>query len=276
MSTTVMFIHGAWLTPAAWGPFRDRFEAAGFHTHAPAWPFEDVPPSELRMRPDPALETLSIEAVVEHYESRILGLREPPILVGHGLGGLFVQLLLDRGLGVAGVALDPLPFRSVRPTMRSLWSALPSLLRWRSWRRTLTLPFEQFAADVAQTLPSAELRVAYDRWVVPTPGRIFWQAMLGIGTRVNVRNPVRAPLLLVAGEADRIVPPSMVRAAFQKQRQSAAVTALRTFPGRSHFLILERGWEEVADFVRRWATENVEPITVRPTGLERSEAAEVS
>jgi pimeloyl-ACP methyl ester carboxylesterase len=30
-----------------------------------------------------------------------------PVLAGHSYGGLFVQLLLDQGPGVAGVALSP-------------------------------------------------------------------------------------------------------------------------------------------------------------------------
>jgi pimeloyl-ACP methyl ester carboxylesterase len=32
---------------------------------------------------------------------------EPPVLIGHSYGGLFVELLLDRGLGRAGVAMSP-------------------------------------------------------------------------------------------------------------------------------------------------------------------------
>ncbi len=43
MSKTVMLIHGAWLTPAAWGLFRARYEARGYKVTAPHWPLEDVP-----------------------------------------------------------------------------------------------------------------------------------------------------------------------------------------------------------------------------------------
>ena len=43
MSKTIMFIHGAWLTPLSWELFRERFEAAGYETLAPAWPLEDLP-----------------------------------------------------------------------------------------------------------------------------------------------------------------------------------------------------------------------------------------
>jgi predicted alpha/beta hydrolase len=35
----------------------------------------------------------------------IRGLDRPPIIIGHSFGGLFTQLLLDCGLGAAGVAI---------------------------------------------------------------------------------------------------------------------------------------------------------------------------
>ena len=45
MSKTTLLIHGAWLTPAIWKPWIDRYEAQG-HTVAPAWPFMDRPVAE--------------------------------------------------------------------------------------------------------------------------------------------------------------------------------------------------------------------------------------
>jgi pimeloyl-ACP methyl ester carboxylesterase len=252
-SKTVMFIHGAWLTPAAWEPFRALFAARGFETVAPAWPYMEAPIEQLRASPRPELAKLTIGAIVAHYERLVRAMPEPPIVIGHSFGGLFAQILLDRGLGAAGVAIDPVPIRGVLPTPRALRSAMPVLLGWRSWERVVTMPFERFASDFAQTLPEVDRRAAYDRYIVPTPGRLYYQAALGIGTHVNVDNPHRAPLLLVAGEEDRTIEASMVRATYQKQRRSLATTELRTFPGRSHFLVVEPGWEEIAEHTAAWA-----------------------
>ena len=47
----------------------------------------------------------SITDIVDHYDKIIRGLDRPPIIIGHSFGGLLTQLLLDRGLGAAGVAL---------------------------------------------------------------------------------------------------------------------------------------------------------------------------
>ena len=43
MSKTLLFIHGAWLTPAVWQPWQCRYEAQGYKTLAPAWPLLDRP-----------------------------------------------------------------------------------------------------------------------------------------------------------------------------------------------------------------------------------------
>lgn len=252
MSRTIVLIHGAWLTPASWEPFRKRYEAKGHPTVAPPWPFEDCSIADLRRAPPPALSRLGITRIVDHYESVIRRLPEAPIIMGHSFGGLFTQLLLDRGLGVAGVAFDPAPIRGVVPRPRALLSALPVFLTWRSWRRVVEMSFEQFAKNFAQTLPERMRRPAYDRHVIGTPGRIYWQGALGIGTGIRAVNAKRAPLLLVAGEADRTIVPAMVRATYRKQRRAPSATELKTFPGRSHFLCLEPGWEEVADYALDW------------------------
>lgn len=253
MSKTVMLIHGAWLTPAAWDQFRRRYQVRGHTVVVPPWPLEDLPLDRLRQWPPAGLGALTIGRIVDHYETLIRALAEPPIVIGHSYGGLIVQLLLDRGLGAAGVALDPAPIRGVRPSARTLLSAVPVLLAWRGWSRVLTMRFARFARDVAQTLPETEKRPAYDLYVAPTPGRIYYQAALGIGTRVRPDNPKRPPLLLIAGEADRTISPSVVEAAYRVQRRAASATEFRTFPGRSHFLLAEPGWEEVADFAIDWA-----------------------
>src|SRR4030095_812056 len=53
------------------------------------------------------LPGLGLDEIVDHYETLIRKLDQAPVLIGHSFGGLIVELLLDRGLGRAGVALSP-------------------------------------------------------------------------------------------------------------------------------------------------------------------------
>jgi fermentation-respiration switch protein FrsA (DUF1100 family) len=106
------------------------------------------------------------------------------------------------------------------------------------------------------TVPEAEARAAYDAHVTPETGRVFFQGALAAFSRnspatVNFRNVTRAPLLLVAGEADHIAPASVVRRTYRRYAASSAVTDFQGFAGRTHWIIAQDGWQEVARFAHQ-------------------------
>ncbi|MBB4838576.1 pimeloyl-ACP methyl ester carboxylesterase [Sphingomonas kyeonggiensis] len=253
MAPTVMLIHGAWLTPSSWDRFRQRFEAAGVSVVAPPWPYLDRPVDELRRAPDPRLGKLGLRQITDHYATLIEAMPHPPILMGHSFGGLIVQLLADRGLGAAAVAIDPTPPFGVPAHPLAVWTSLCVFTAFNGWNRALRMSEREFASGFAQTLPAAEKPYAWEKFIVPTPGRVFFQAVLGIGARVRWDNPDRPPLMLIAGAKDRTVPAPMVRANYRKHLRSPVDTVFHEFPGRSHWLCNEDGWEEVADRALSWA-----------------------
>lgn len=55
-----------WLTPDAWGNFRQRYEAAGYTVLTPAWPTLDRLIGELPRAPEPAFRRLSIGTITDH------------------------------------------------------------------------------------------------------------------------------------------------------------------------------------------------------------------
>src|SRR5258705_7313759 len=95
MSRTVLFVHGMFLTGRSWQPWCDLFESRGITCSAPSWPGRDGDPGKLRAEPDPKLATLTLTDLVTQYE-QAARLLDNPILVGHSMGGLIVQLLLAR------------------------------------------------------------------------------------------------------------------------------------------------------------------------------------
>ena len=257
MSGTVFFLHGAWMTPLCWEPFAGFFERRGWRTLAPAWPYHDRPVAEQRRAPAPELARLGAAEILDHYERLIRAMPEPPFLVGHSFGGLWVQLLLGRGVGRAGVAIDSAPPRGVLPLQ---WSAPrstgPALLTLAP-RSTVSLTLEQFRYAFVHTLPDAAVRAAWERHVVPETRRIIFQAAAApldpvSPLRVNFAKADRAPLLLVAGADDHIVPAAQNRSNYAKYRFSPARTGFKEFPGRTHWIIAQDGWEEVAGYVADW------------------------
>ncbi len=260
MNQTIIFIHGAWMTPKCWEPFESFFTTRGYTCQAPAWPYHDRPIDELRARPDPGLKQLGLGEIIDHYARIIQQLPEPPILIGHSFGGLVTQVLLDRGLGAAGVALDPAPPRGI------LAAAYPTTTRALlriiatpgGWRKVFHWSLGEFAYAFVNTLPPEEQKRAYDEYVVPESGRLFFQnALSPLNARtpgqVNFNNGRRAPLLITAGTKDHIIPAGMVRVTFRKYNQrSGAITEFQAFPGGTHWLIAQPGWEMVAGSVETW------------------------
>jgi pimeloyl-ACP methyl ester carboxylesterase len=256
MNKTIMFVHGAWMTPLCWEKFVGFFEGRGYSCIAPAWPHKEGTVEEIRRNPPAGLAGLGIQEIVARYAHEIAKLDEPPVLIGHSFGGLFVQMLLDRGLGSAGVAIDPAPPTGVSPFYVTSFKAnLGVLLTPGGWGRILQPSFERFRYGFVDTLPEAEQHAVYDRYVVPETGRPFFQAAFAPfnkATRVDFKNNNRAPLLLIEGLADKICPPPQVRSNYRKYKNSSAVTDYKEFDGRVHWIIGEDGWEEVAGYIAGW------------------------
>jgi len=257
---TVVLIHGMWMTPLSWEHWADRYTRQGHRVLAPAWPGLEAEPEELRRDPSP-LRGLSITDVVDHYGKIIRGLEQPPIIIGHSFGGLYTQLLLDRGLGAAGVALDTAAPKGVlRLPYSTLRAAWPALNNPANLKKETPLTEEQFHWCFTNALSREESNAVYRRYYIPGSARPFFQAGLAnfnpkAVTNVDYRNPARPPLLLLTGTEDRISPPSVNRANLKKQKQAPSATEYREYPGRCHFPGQD-GWEEVADYALSWTVEH--------------------
>jgi alpha-beta hydrolase superfamily lysophospholipase len=248
---TVLFVTGAWMHTSSWDKFRSAFEAAGYKTLAPAWPYLEAPTAaELRANADQRLGTLTFGKIVDHYAKIIDGLDEQPLIVGHSMGGLITQLLLDRGYGVAGIAMDPGPVAGAFPGPVSLLAALPPIFAGPGNSHTISR--DGFAKNFANILSPAEQKAAYDDYVVPTPTNIFYQAAAMIGTGANVKAR-KQPLLVIAAEHDRTVTPFLARGIYNVQKKAPSRTDFKQFADRDHFLAGERGWEDVAQYTIDWA-----------------------
>lgn len=255
---TIVLVHGLWVTPSSWKPFQDYYENLGYKVIASPWPGVNGDVAAMR-RDASSLHGVGIAEVVEHYSNIIRSLPEPPIIMGHSYGGLITQLLIDRGLGAAGVAIDSVPPKGILILPLSTYLALtPAFLKPSTFRGTFLFTQKQFWRVFANTLSEAEVRMAYQQQAIPASGRAIFQASLSNFTpnslaTINFRNNSRAPLLFIAGGKDAIMPAALNRKNFKKYQGSSAVTEYKEFPGRSHYIIAEKGWEEVAQYAITWA-----------------------
>jgi alpha-beta hydrolase superfamily lysophospholipase len=259
IADTIVLIHGLWVTPRVWEQWIEHYRRPGYEVLAPGYPGLDGDAPALRNDPSP-VERLTVEDTAAHYEAIIRGLTTPPIIVGHCFGGALVQLMLDRGLGAAGVAIHSVPVRGVEfPSLSEIGAHLPPVGPPTSRAGAVTLSLEQFGYAFTNVCTRAETRDAYERFAIPAPARILWDGVLDSAaangaTAVDFARSDRAPLLFVAGGADNLIPASVNRTNYERYASASdAPVAFREFSGRCHFTLGQTGWQDVADFALRWA-----------------------
>ena len=64
-------------------------------------------------------------------------------------------------------------------------------------------------------------------------------------------------VLMIAGSNDHIIPASLNKTNCEKYKGTSSTADYREFPGRTHYLIRQRGWEEIADYVAGWLSQHV-------------------
>jgi pimeloyl-ACP methyl ester carboxylesterase len=252
-----VFIHGLWLHATGWTNWLELFEASGYDPVAPGYPGDGPGVQETRAHPE-RLAGQGIDDLTVAYTKQIAALPTKPIVIGHSLGGLIAQKLLAQGSAAAAVAVNPGQIRGVlRVPLVQLRSGSPALRRPGNRHRAISLTAKQFRFGFGNALSVAESQELFDRWTIPGPGRPAFEVATSNLRRtspaaVDTRLDDRGPLLLIAGGADHIVPPAVVKAARDLYAGSRATTDYHEFPGRGHSMVLDHGWREVAEYSLTW------------------------
>ena len=251
-ATPIVLVHGLWLLPGSWQPWRELAEAQGFVTLAPGWPDDPATVETARAHPE-TLAGKSVGAVTDHFAEVIGALDRKPVVIGHSFGGLITQKLAGRrprprlgghrpgtlprgapaaGLGAQGVlggAGQPGQLQARRDADRGA-----------------------VALRVRQRRPAGRVRRALRPLRRACPGRpLFQAATANLNPRteaaVDTLRTDRGPLLVVSGEKDNTVPWAIANASYKKQARNADPTEITEMAGRGHSLVIDHGWPEVAD-----------------------------
>jgi pimeloyl-ACP methyl ester carboxylesterase len=259
---TIVLIHGFWVTPRSWENWKAHYEAKGYRVLTPAYPGFEVEVEALNADPTP-IEQTTVPGVVEHLQSVLAELDRQPILMGHSAGGVFTQLLLDRGHGAAAVALNSAPPEGVRVVPPSqIKSTFEVLKNPANRHRAVGLSFEQWKYAFTNTFTDDEARELYERLHIPAPGGIVWETVLANfkpghqDAWVDFHNDDRAPLLFISGSEDHIMPPSVQKSNAKHYKSDKTVTEVKEYDGFAHLLPAQEGWQEVADYALDWALEH--------------------
>ncbi len=251
MGQMIVMIHGMFSTPQVWGKYVPFFEDAGWRCMTPTLRHHDIEPGSA---PPEALGTTSVLDYAADLEELIRGLDETPVLMGHSMGGLLVQMLAARGLARAAILLTPAAPAGVIALSPSVMRAfLGPLTTWGFWHKSFRPDFKTARYAFLEGFPEEERRGMWEQMVYESGRAIFeiglWPFDRGHATRVDPR-AVTCPVLAVAGGRDRATPAFAVRKVARRYGG-----AYHELPEHHHWVLAQTGWEEVAALCARWLNE---------------------
>ncbi|MBX2956047.1 MAG: alpha/beta fold hydrolase [Cyclobacteriaceae bacterium] len=252
-SNTIVMIHGLFQNGNSWIKWKTYFEERGFQVYTPSYPYHDGDPTELNANVDERLVNLDFEEVLTYMTAFIDSLPEKPIIIGHSIGGLLMQKLVESDRASLGIALA-----SANPRGISVndWKYIRSNFRmvnpFRSRNKVCRPPLRWFRYTFFNTINDSLAAEEHRNFFVPE-SRIIAKSSTEKGQEINFSKP-HVPLLFISGEKDNDLPPKLIYKNFSAYTDSTSSKAYYQFPGRSHYMVSEPGWEEVARYVYHWIT----------------------
>lgn len=254
MRKTILMIHGMWVGAWCWDNYRAFFEKQGYRVIAPDLPYHGA---GIR-KPNPKLATASMHDYLHFLINEINKLDEPPIVIGHSLGGLLAQMLAARGLLEKAVLLTPAApsgIITLRPSVLKIFA--PIMLVPNFWKKAFpaTYPLAKYAI-LNNIHDEKQAKAIFDK-IGFESGRVlfevgFWAMDKQQTTKINAQD-IQCPMLVMSASDDHIMPASVVFDVWHKYRHCAEY---RLLYNHAHWLIAEDGWEKVAEEILAWIEQN--------------------
>lgn len=245
MSAPIVMVHGAFCGGWVFDAFRAPFEAIGHTVHTP----------DLRGHGPNDRESAVVGVSMRDYASDIVGLcrslSEPPILIGHSMGGLVAQLAARRCDLKALVLLAPSPPWGVAAgTIEEAVTAFGLHMLGPFWFQAVSPDPGLARAYSFDRLPKPERDACLAR-LRPESGRALFETLNWwldpLMTTSLGPGPLKVPSLVLAGSRDVVHSSGTVR-----QTAERIGGAFLEMPGMSHWLPGEEGWENVARASLEW------------------------
>lgn len=244
-STPLLFVHGAWHAAWCWDVhFLDYFAQHGFTAHAVSLRGHGNSEGHGNLR------WTRIADYVEDVARTARQLPSPPIVIGHSMGGLVVLKYLEDGLAPAAVLLASVP------PAGALATALRTAKRHPVVFAKVILTFSLYPLVATPQL----VREAFfsdglaDEQVQAYAKRLQDESYLGFLDMLvfNLPKPgrVKTPVLVLGGARDNTFSPGEVESTARAYKTQPEI-----FADMAHDMMLEPGWQTVAERILIWLKE---------------------
>lgn len=246
----VVFIHGAFCGAWVWDEhFLPYFAAKGYEAHALSLRGHGASPGGERP------SQTSLGDYVDDLRTVVSSLRSPPVLIGHSLGGVVVQRYLRHHDAAAAVLMASGPPHGMLAPGIGMFFRNPLLVQQIFLLQTLgpkmVIPDLMANAVFSSDLPRAQALAYLRRMQAEVQSFRSTLDLLtpSLPLPMHGRHP---PLLVLGAERDFFISPFIVRATARFLGTRAWV-----FPSMGHAMMLEPGWQEVADHILDWLNEKL-------------------
>jgi pimeloyl-ACP methyl ester carboxylesterase len=254
---TIVLIHGLFQNSHSWAKWKVYFEEKGFKVYSPSYPYHEGDPKFLNSNVDPKLINLDFKQVLDYMTAFVDSLPEKPIIIGHSIGGLVAQKLVEAQKASMAIALAPANPRGISVLD---WKYIRSNFRmvnpFKRRDRICTPPMKWFRYTFFNTISDSLAQIAHNNYFVPE-SRIIARSSTKKGLEIDFSKP-HVPMLFVSGENDNDLPPSLILKNYLAYHDKNSVKSYYEFPKKSHYIVSEPGWEEVADYVHKWIETNAQ------------------
>lgn len=220
MTNQVVCIHGMWTTPTVWDVFKETLEAKGYEVHTPALPYHNSIAEQQCID----LGRVSLSEYSASMIKFVNSFSEPPILIGHSMGGLIAQIVAANVPVAQLVLLNPsasAEISAIRLSVVRLFRRV--LMTWGFWRKPVRLNWKEVQWGIFN---GHSLEVAARRY----EEQIFESGRSGAEIAFPFFDPhkvasvdaskITCPVLVLGCEDDRIVPASVCKATAARYPQA--------------------------------------------------------
>jgi pimeloyl-ACP methyl ester carboxylesterase len=242
----LLFVHGAFHAAWCWDEhFLDFFTGRGYRAVAVSLRAHGKSPGRERLR------WTRIQEYADDVAEMVAQLPTPPVLVGHSMGGFVVQQYLEHHTPAGAILVAPIPPTGVlRVTLHIARHHTVPFLKVNALLRLgplVATPDLARALFFSATMPDAQVN-SYQQRVQDESYRAFLD-MLALDL-VRTKRVSRVPMLVLGAERDTIVTQRQIH-------RTAAVYGAEAeiFPDMAHDMMLEPGWQAVAERIDGWLTD---------------------
>ena len=248
----VLLIHGMWSTSDTLKELGALFSQRQYKVHAPSLPghlqIDHMGPEEQN-----ALRAQSLSDYVDAMVDYVQTLEQPPVLVGHSMGGLIAQLVAQKVECRALITISSAPPAGINGWS---WSVVKTfghnLLKFPLWKKLTELKLSNIAYGIANTQTSEVHSKIMNESTFESGKASFeigmWFLYSSPPSKVE-SDKINCPVLVIGGTEDKITP---IKVQQRIARLHGPKCTLQVLPGACHWTIADEHLKATEKCIFPW------------------------